>query len=58
MDDLSDFLEETPAGFAAGAAAMAAEAGKAANLAGVMEELGYSCTASEAAFQDVLRQVG
>ena len=36
---------------------MAEDIGKASQLSGVVEDLGYGCTASEAAFKDVLKQV-
>ena len=36
---------------------MAEDIGKASQLCGVVEDLGYGCTANEAAFKDVLKQV-
>ena len=37
---------------------MAEDIGRASQLSGIVEDFGYGCTANEAAFKDVLKQVG
>lgn len=47
----------TPESFLSNLLNMAEDIGRASQLSGVVEDLGYGCTASEAAFKDVLKQV-
>ena len=47
----------TPNLFTSNLLNMAEDIGRASQLSGVVEEFGYGCTANEAAFQDIVKQV-
>ena len=47
----------TPSASSSNLLSMAEELGRESQLSGIVEEMGYSCTANEAAFKDVLKQV-
>lgn len=47
----------TPSASISNLLSMAEELGRESQLSGIVEEMGYSCTANEAAFKDILKQV-